>query len=312
MNAMIPLLVFFPFLAAPLSYLIGKRSRDSRNFFVIAVSAVALAFALAVWHLESGESFETVLAGGLSFRADGFRGLYSVVIALMWFMTSLLSREYFSEHYRNRNRYYFFLLLTLGASFGVFLSADFFTAFVFFEILSFTSFVWVIQDETPGADRAAKTYLAVAVIGGLVLFMGLALLYHRFGDEDDAPAHYQIDGKREPWPTPYRIDFIEDAAYHDQPLEGKNRPAKPAAHYPDEDGGVAAGNHHIDADVVELAQNVLRLSFSYPMISGAAQEHEEHADNEADDTERHLPADIGSEPHQPDGAQGKDGSSKVR
>ena len=184
MNAMIPLLVFFPFLAAPLSYLIGKRSRDSRNFFVIAVSAVALAFALAVWHLESGESFETVLAGGLSFRADGFRGLYSVVIALMWFMTSLLSREYFSEHYRNRNRYYFFLLLTLGASFGVFLSADFFTAFVFFEILSFTSFVWVIQDETPGADRAAKTYLAVAVIGGLVLFMGLALLYHRFGTLD--------------------------------------------------------------------------------------------------------------------------------
>ncbi len=134
----------------------------------------------------------------------------------------------------------------------------------------------------------------------------------RLGNEDDAPSHNQIDCQREPWPTPYRIDFIEDAAYHDQPLEGKNRPAKPAAHYPDEDGGVAAGNHHIDADVVELAQNVLRLSFSYPMISGAAQEHEEHADNEADDTERHLPADIGSEPHQPDGAQGKDGSSKVR
>ena len=181
---MLPLLIFFPFLAAPLSYLIGKRSRDYRNFFVIAATAVALAFALAVWHMESGESCVTSLAGGLSFRADGFRGLYAAVIALMWFMTSLFSREYFSEHYRNRNRYYFFLLLTLGASFGVFLSADFLTAFVFFEILSFTSFVWVIQDETPAADRAAKTYLAVAVVGGLVLFMGIALLYHRFGTLD--------------------------------------------------------------------------------------------------------------------------------
>ena len=184
MNAMLPLLVFFPFLAAPLSYLIGKRSRDYRNFFVIAATAVALAFALAVWRMESGQSYVSSLAGGLSFRADGFRGLYAAVIAMMWFVTSLFSREYFSEHYRNRNRYYFFLLLTLGASFGVFLSADFFTAFVFFEILSFTSFVWVIQDETPAADRAAKTYLAVAVIGGLVLFLGIALLYHRFGTLD--------------------------------------------------------------------------------------------------------------------------------
>ena len=99
MNAMLPLLIFFPFLAAPLSYLIGKRSRDYRNFFVIAATAVALAFALAVWHMESGESCVTSLAGGLSFRADGFRGLYAAVIALMWFMTSLFSREYFSDHY---------------------------------------------------------------------------------------------------------------------------------------------------------------------------------------------------------------------
>ena len=47
MNAMLPLLIFFPFLAAPLSYLIGKRSRDYRNLFAIAATAVALAFSLA-------------------------------------------------------------------------------------------------------------------------------------------------------------------------------------------------------------------------------------------------------------------------
>jgi hypothetical protein len=95
-------------------------------------------------------------------------------------------------------------------------------------------------------------------------------------------------------------------------LESKYRPAKPTAHNPDENGGVAAGNHHIDADVVALAQNVLHPSLSYPMINGTAQEHEEHANNEADDSKCHLPADISREPHQPDGAQGKDGSRKVR
>ena len=43
--------------------------------------------------------------------------------------------------------------------------------------MSFTSYVWVVQNETPQAIRAAETYLAVAVIGGLTLLMGLFLLW---------------------------------------------------------------------------------------------------------------------------------------
>ena len=50
------------------------------------------------------------------------------------------------------------------------LSADLMTAFIFFEILSFTSFTWVIHEENEAAIRAAKTYLAIAVIGGLLLY----------------------------------------------------------------------------------------------------------------------------------------------
>ena len=64
---------------------------------------------------------------------------------------------------------------------GVFLAADLYTAFVFFEIMSFTSFTWVIQEETEGAIRAARTYLAVAVIGGLVALMGLFLIWRTLG-----------------------------------------------------------------------------------------------------------------------------------
>lgn len=78
-------------------------------------------------------------------------------------------------------RYYFFFLLTQGATVGVFLSADLFTTFVFFEIMSFTSYTWVAHDETPGAMRAAETYLAVAIIGGMVMLMGLFLLWHELG-----------------------------------------------------------------------------------------------------------------------------------
>ena len=61
------------------------------------------------------------------------------------------------------------------------LSADLMTTFVFFEILSLTSFTWVIHEETKGAIRAAYTYLFIAIIGGLILFMGLLLMQATVG-----------------------------------------------------------------------------------------------------------------------------------
>ncbi|MDE7429630.1 MAG: sodium:proton antiporter, partial [Lachnospiraceae bacterium] len=106
--------------------------------------------------------------------------IYGTIAAFMWFMTTLFSSEYFG-HYRNRNRYYLFLLLTLGATEGIFYSADFYTTFIFFEIMSLASYVWVAHDEKPDSLRAAGTYLAVAVIGGLVMLMGIFLLYDAAG-----------------------------------------------------------------------------------------------------------------------------------
>lgn len=117
---------------------------------------------------------------GLHFSIDGFRGVYGIVASFMWMMTLLFSREYLS-HEKNQGRYYFFQLVTLSATLGVFLSSDLFTTFIFFEIMSFTSYVWVVQEETKGAVKAAETYLGVAVIGGMILLMGLFLLHDSLG-----------------------------------------------------------------------------------------------------------------------------------
>ena len=178
-------MVFFPIAAAFLSFLLGRCTKSGRDFFVWFT--VAVEFALSLLLFCKGADAETVLVTvpgicgfGLNFTADGFRCSYAVIAALMWLVTGLLSPEYFA-HYRNRNRYYLFLLVTLGATEAVLLSADLYTTFVFFEIMSLCSYVWVAQDEKTDSLRAGATYLAVAVIGGLVLLMGIFLLYHQTG-----------------------------------------------------------------------------------------------------------------------------------
>lgn len=117
-----------------------------------------------------------ICGNGIGFTIDGFRAVYVAIACFMWAMTALFSPEYF-KHYTNKKRYYFFFFITFLALVGVFLSKDLFTTFIFFEIMSFTSYVWVAQDEKPASLRAAGTYLAVAVIGGMVMLMGLFMLY---------------------------------------------------------------------------------------------------------------------------------------
>lgn len=169
------LFVLFPMVMAFAAYFAGRKGQRVG----VATGVVSLAFSLMV-ALGPDMTVSLPLLTGLKLTVDGFRRVYIVIICLMWAMTLLLSPEYF-RHHHHVGRYYFFNLLTLGATLGVFLAADLYTAFVFFEIMSFTSFTWVIQEETPGAIRAAQTYLAVAVIGGLVALMGLFLLQHQLG-----------------------------------------------------------------------------------------------------------------------------------
>ena len=183
---MLLFLVFFPMLAAVCGYLIGRKDKKLRDravqiFCLIEFGVAAAAMGLVVAGKELSAGIPGFCGFGLSFKLDGFRALYALVAGVMWLMTSLLSGDYFAHHYRNRNRYYFFFLLTQGATVGVFLSADLFTTFIFFEIMSFTSYTWVAHDETPGAMRAAETYLAVAIIGGMVMLMGLFLLWNAVG-----------------------------------------------------------------------------------------------------------------------------------
>ncbi len=178
---MLLFLIFFPMAGGFACYFLGKTSAKARSHVAICVTAMEFVAAiLCFFGQNQAIQVGQVCALGLRLALDGFRKVYCLVIALMWLATMALSDEYFA-HYHRRGRYYFFNLLTLGATMGVFLAADLFTAFIFFEVMSFTSYTWVLQDETPGAIRAANTYLAVAVIGGLVALMGLFLLQHLLG-----------------------------------------------------------------------------------------------------------------------------------
>ena len=179
-------LVLWPMAGGLLSYVAGRFSRKFRDYFADLVCLVELGVTLSCHeHIGSSLNIPGVCGFGLKFTLDGFRYIYAVIIAFMWTATTIFSREYLAHHH-NRNRYYLYVLMTCGSIMGVFLSADLYTTFVFFEMMSLFSYVMVVQDETPEAQRAAQTYLAIAIIGGLATLTGLILLYAKAGTLDIA------------------------------------------------------------------------------------------------------------------------------
>ena len=207
---MILVLILLPLFAAAAGWYAGKKS--PHTYYYMALICTVAEFILSVLMLflpVQDIAVPGILDLGMNLTLDGFRRIYVIVISFMWMMTMMLTRDYmgFSKAARNTGhgsekpgvsrggesgaenhgphphtqRYFFFTLLTLSSTMGVFLSADLYTTLVFFEVMSFASFPWIIQEETEGAIRAANTYLAVAVIGGLSALMGLFLLKHELG-----------------------------------------------------------------------------------------------------------------------------------
>ena len=181
----LPVMILLPLLAGGIGYWIGTKNKKLRDRFTALITVLEfVVFVICCSDVFSGAVYELEVAKlcglGLSFRLDGFRFLLATMAMLLWAMCTLFSEQYFS-HYHRRNRYYFFWMATLSATVGVFFSGDLITAFLFFEIMSFTSYVFVAQEETQEALRAAATYLAVAVIGGLAMLMGIFLLQDCLG-----------------------------------------------------------------------------------------------------------------------------------
>lgn len=113
---------------------------------------------------------------GIGFSINSLGLLFCMVACILWIVSIIESKEYFSHHAEKLNRYFSALLMTFAGCIGVFLANDLFTLFVFFELMSFASYIWVSQNQDLKSISASNSYLSFATIGGLVMLFGIFIL----------------------------------------------------------------------------------------------------------------------------------------
>ncbi|MBQ4382389.1 MAG: NADH dehydrogenase [Oscillospiraceae bacterium] len=184
-NIILLFMALLPFLGGLLCGTLGMKNETRGNGLAGSTAFVMFGLALGIFvsvQLTGPISLTLprVCGVGISFCADGFRSLYGLIAAFMWVVTAVYTPEYMA-HYQKRLRFTVFSLLTLGTTLGLLYADDLLTAFMFFELMGFTSYALLIQDEKPAALRMGQIYLAAAIISGAVMFFGLILMYRQLG-----------------------------------------------------------------------------------------------------------------------------------
>ncbi|MCD5409384.1 MAG: monovalent cation/H+ antiporter subunit D family protein [Methanocellales archaeon] len=179
--------VLAPFLAGTMVYYIGRKSEHARDIVSIATCIVSfLAIAAMAPAVLGGKVIELILISGevapveIALRVDKLSLIIAMVCSFEWILATIYSIRYM-DHEHARNRYYTFMLLTLGSVLGVLLTKNLFALFIFFELMLLTSYVLVIHEETPAAMKAGKLYLFLGIGTGLVLFLAIVMTYMMAG-----------------------------------------------------------------------------------------------------------------------------------
>ncbi|MBM4236083.1 MAG: hypothetical protein FJ152_06375, partial [Firmicutes bacterium] len=174
-------IVLIPLVGSLLIGLIGLKSNLLRNLFTVAVSGVTVYLALEIF-LTRLQGYQVIynlpaLAGiEMGFKVDLFGSVFILFSAVVWFLAVLASIPYMRQDPK-QTRYFVFLIMSLAGCLGVFLSGDFLSLFLFFELMTLAAYALVVHNQTSEAFSAGGNYLYLGVIGGLSLLSGIILLY---------------------------------------------------------------------------------------------------------------------------------------
>ncbi len=161
-------------------------SRKIRNRFVFILCAAVsvLVFALLGYRFTTGDEMNLLLAVvvndrmELALHIDGLSMVFAAIVALLWPITNLYTFEYMS-HEHGENRFFAFFTMTYGVVLGIAFSANLFTMYFFYELLTLCTLSLVMHEMDAKATFAGKKYLFYSMSGAALAFISMmfVLLY---------------------------------------------------------------------------------------------------------------------------------------
>ncbi len=158
---------------------LAGRINDNLRETVTMVTAVALA--LTVWSL-----IPEVMAGGrpelrlfevvpdieLAFKVEPLGILFAALASGLWIVNSIYSIGYMRGNKESKQtRFYVCFALSLAATMGIALAANLFTLFLFYEMLTLSTYPLVSHKGDEKTVRSARVYLGILLMTSIGLLL---------------------------------------------------------------------------------------------------------------------------------------------
>ena len=184
-NSQLPLLAILVPLFTPIFLLALRKSPNARESVTFLAGALTFYLVFLVVSLvKQGIVLEQTLVSltpgvSLSFRVDGMGALFALLSSFLWIVTSLYAVGYMrglKEH--SQTRFFSFFAFAMASTIGVAFSANLFTLYLFYELLSFSTYPLVAHHQDPEARSAGRKYLTYIVGSSIGLVLPAMLLVY--------------------------------------------------------------------------------------------------------------------------------------
>ena len=178
---MLQLCIILPLLATLVIVATGNKP-NLREAVTISFSLMLFYCVINIYQaVITGESVTVlwweILPGlQLSFSVESLGILFALIASFLWLVTTVYAIGYMrSHHEKNQTRFYACFAIAIAAVMGIAFAGNLFTLFIFYEILTLSTYPLVTHAGTEKAKQGGRIYLGI-LLGTSILFFLLAIV----------------------------------------------------------------------------------------------------------------------------------------
>lgn len=150
--------------------------------------------------------FEVMPGLVLGFAIEPLGMLFAAVASGLWIVTAIYSIGYMrGAGEQNQTRFYIYFAIAIAASLGIAFSGNLFTLFIFYEMLTISTYPLVAHKQTPEARAGARTYFAILMTTSILFFLTAVIWTWNIAGTMDFRAGGILEGRIDPTLVPFLL-----------------------------------------------------------------------------------------------------------
>ncbi len=204
-----------PLLGAVIISRLG-RWPNIREAVTLATAATLIGIIYRIYRLfQAGETGDLVLAEPIpgltiAFSAEPLGMLFAMVASFLWLVTSIYAIGYMRGHHeKNQTRFFTAFAVAIAATMGIIFADNLLTLFLFYELLTLSTYPLVVHSGTDEARHNGRVYLGILMGTSIALMLpAIIVIWAQTGTLDFTVGGIMADSVSPAWAITLYLLFI--------------------------------------------------------------------------------------------------------